>query len=624
MALKLKHSLHSLILSSSLITLCVFLSACSSTPEKKQRFTPTVSVKQPVTTPKKLNRTSEELYEIAINLDEQNKRSALIDAAQLAAYENKPAGYIKTILDKVDLDIIGTLDEEFILLELFLFINDEDNAEVIVKRLQQGVLPPAYQASLNIFKNQLLSSQSAHLAVLRNAYRTKSLYKNVLSPQQQYELNRQIWFHIQQVQEHTLQQFNSEFGELAGQWSRLIKLIQVHLGKPNILSEQIAVWLSEYDKIETIEWLPNEVRTLSSKTFALPSNIALLLPFSGSFEKQSRAIRTGFLANLSMYEETKVIFLDTEKLSLQEIEQHLIDNNIDFVVGPLLKSRIEEYSNSDVLKQLPTLHLNRVPPELAKPSSRYYFSLAPEDEIEQAVEYFVEQNVTYPAILFANNNLGTRLSNQFNQYWLSVTGEEAEAQSFSSRSKLGEAVKDLLNVSQSEKRINAMESLFTRNLKSEKRSRNDIDAIYIIADPQETRLIKPFFDVNLSTFGKPLPIYASSRSYVVGEGKEQKKDLNGLIFTEMPWLVHEQFDVQASATYNAVDLNNTQLKKLFAFGYDAATLLPKLQHLEVLPHIRVDGLTGKLQLNENNQIKRTLVWTQYRQGRVIEISKSDQ
>lgn len=599
------------------------LVGCAGTEQKTPSQKPKPAV-NPTKLEKKVdNKTSAEMLQYALSLQGYNRRSAIIMAAQYAYIEEKSNDVITNIINEIDFSEVGTLDQEFALLEILVATQNVESATLIITRLEQGVIPKAYQASLNILKNKLLSEQQAHLSVLRNAFRTKSLYKEVLHEAQQTELNRQIWLHIQQVPNSTLQQFNSEFGQLAGQWTQLVKLIQLHLGKPKVLQQQLSNWLSEFQKSEPTQWLPETILALSQRDVVEMQNIALLLPFSGNLAKQSNAIKIGFLSNLVLYPTTNVFFLDTETLSLQQIEQQLQDKQIDFIVGPLLKNRIDEYSKSDVIQQIPRLYLNRLDESLsAKEEDGYYFSLAPEDEIEQAVEYFIEKKYEFPAIIYANNSWGNRLSEQFNNQWKMQVNRDVESNSFSSRSKLGDAVKDLLDVSNSEARINQMESLFGRNLKSEKRSRNDIDAIYIIADSQETRLLKPFFDVNLSTFGDPLPIYASSRSYVVGETKEQKKDLNGLIFTEMPWLINNNSNVQATAIYNAVELNNTQLKKLFAFGYDAADLLPKLQHLAILPNMKVTGLSGQLQLNGNHQIKRTLSWTQYRQGRVVELSKT--
>jgi hypothetical protein len=183
---------------------------------------------------------------------------------------------------------------------------------------------------------------------------------------------------------------------------------------------------------------------------------------------------------------------------------------------------------------------------------------------------------------------------------------------------LGDAVKELLDVSASNERIKDMKRLFGTQLKTEARSRNDIDAVYVIANAQQTRLIKPFFDVNVSIFGERLPVFSSSRSYLVGETQAQMRDLNGLTFTEMPWLI-KPIAKDTELTFNQIEENQTQLKKLFAFGNDAYNLIGMLRAMEIIDNYEVNGLTGTLSMNADNSIKRALLWSQYRQGKVIAI-----
>jgi outer membrane PBP1 activator LpoA protein len=249
-------------------------------------------------------------------------------------------------------------------------------------------------------------------------------------------------------------------------------------------------------------------------------------------------------------------------------------------------------------------------------TGKYFFALSPEDEIEQAVSYFVKKDIQYPAIIYADNSLGRRLSKQFSDLWLATTEKQLESIAFQSKSKLGQAVKDLLDVGLSEQRIKQIKTLLGAQIKSEERSRTDIDAIYVIANSQQTRLIKPFFDVNVSKFAKQLPIYASSRSYVVGESRNQKLDLNGLTFTEMPWIVNGK-NTQLNKVYEQIGDKNTQSKKLFAFGYDSFKLIPILNHLAILPEVAVESLTGTLKIDKTGRIKRNLEWAQYRQGNVV-------
>jgi len=49
----------------------------------------------------------------------------------------------------------------------------------------------------------------------------------------------------------------------------------------------------------------------------------------------------------------------------------------------------------------------------------------------------------------------------------------------------------------------------------------------------------------------------------------------------------------------------TMQKRLFAFGFDAFGLLPKLGVLNTLTYITYEGLTGQLALNNNHEVERS-------------------
>lgn len=539
-----------------------------------------------------------------------------ITAAELAIQENHSIGYIKKILFNIDLDARGTLDNDITLIKLLLYIKSNQDAERLLIRLKRGVLPINYQVPMWLLTAQVSSNNNQHAKTVRTLFRVKDLYAKRLSAFDKILANELIWKHIVQVPEDSLNQFVKDFGSEAASWVQLAKIVRNNIGAPEQFPIELARWHTNYSRFDDFEYLPQQIKDLISVAPYSPTRIALLLPLTGSLSTQAQAIRNGFLANLNFDDNVEVTILDTEIETLASIEQKLVENRIGFIVGPLKKDKITEFQKSEVLSNIPTLYLNSIELEQYDNPSQFYFSLAPEDEIDQAVDYFISKKIAYPALIYADNSLGRRLAEQFKQQWLFQTDKEIETIAFKNKSKLGVAVKNLLDVNYSEQRVREMKRLFGIHLKTESRSRNDIDAIYVIANSQQTRLIKPFFDTNVSVFNKLLPIYASSRSYLIGETRSQKRDLNGLTFTEMPWLV-ENTNKEATSIYRQVSEDQTQLKKLFAFGYDAKYLIPLLKQLQTLPDLKVTGLTGKLSLTKQNTIKRYLDWSRYQQGKIV-------
>jgi len=547
-------------------------------------------------------------------------RTYRIKAAELAIEEIHSIGYIKKILVNIDLETFGSIDDEISLIRSLLHVKNNRDAEFVLKRLKQGALPPKYQVPMWLLTAQVSSYNNQHIDTVKTVFRVKTLYPERLTPADMLLLNELIWQHIVQIPESSLNAFVSDFGSEAASWVQLAKIVQHHIGTPEQFPVELQRWYTNYASFNDVAYLPERIKTLLSVQPYAPRKLALLLPLTGSIAKQAQTIRNGFLANTDFNDTLEIIIINTETETLTSIEKQIIEQNVEFIVGPLKKDKIVEFQKSPVLADIPTLYLNSIELEQYDNSSQFYFSLAPEDEIDQAVEYFISKRIENPALIYADNSLGRRLAEQFEQQWLFHTDKHIETIAFKNKLKLGVAVKNLLDVNYSEKRVKEMERMFGSHLQAENRSRNDIDAIYVIANSQQTRLIKPFFDTNVSVFNKRLPIYASSRSYLIGETRSQKRDLNDLTFTEMPWLVKDT-NPQATAIYEQVSENHTQLKKLFAFGYDAKHLIPLLSQLEVLSGLEVSGLTGKLRLDEKNTIKRYLDWSRYQQGKIVVLKK---
>ncbi len=560
------------------------------------------------------------------SLTYQSSQEALIDQAYTAMQQGLTPQEITPLLYSVAAEQFYSIDADLKLAQVYLYLEQNENAEIIVTRLKRGALPTKHQIPLWLVSAQLDAQKGEHLESIRTLFRLSQLYGIHLSATDKRQNNELIWQNILKLSPSSLAVFRSDFGEEVDSWIQLAELLDSFVQNPIRFSQQIQNWANNHALYSQTEFLPQQILSLTGVEAFTPNNIALILPFTGKLAKQAQAIRNGFLAGTDFDSTTNYIMLDANTLNLGQIEQAVIENNVDFIVGPLLKENISQYQTSEILTSIAQLNLNTLDltelsvksEQTEKQPNHFYFALSPEDEISQAVDYFVSKGVEYPAIIYADNSLGRRLYEQFNNQWLQHNDDEVESIAFQNTSKLGKAVKELLDVGLSEKRIKQIEQLFGSKIKSEERSRTDIDAIYVIANSQQTRLIKPFFDVNVSNFGNRLPIYASSRSYLIDETRSEKLDLNGLTFTETPWLLSEQSD-QISQLYQQVGDNNTQLKKLFAFGYDAKNLIPVLQHLALLPEVSIKALNGALSVDSTNTVKRRLEWAQYRQGSVVVI-----
>lgn len=600
-----------------IIIIVSLLAACGSAPKQQIAVKKNIDTNEAViSTFKDSQFYIKQAQTTNLNSEQQ---SFYILAAKAAIAEKKPVIFIQSILSKVDSSKLNSVMLDIELAKALLYAQQIDEAQGVVDRLQQGTLANRFAIPMRVLDAQLKSQQNKHIEVIQASFQLQSLYDQQLSSSDQVLINNLIWKHILSVPAETLSRFNTDFGQSSDAWIQLANIVREYLADPNELPSQLARWKRIYPNTVVPSKLPLQVQQLLSVEPYQPTSIALLLPLSGKLAKQAMTIRDGFLSAKPFDSLTTVHVLDTGLLELKEIENIIVERGVDFIVGPLEKETVISFQQSDIIRSVPRLNLNIpeiLPTQLQNLARSYYFSLSPEDEIDQAIELFLEKEVKTPAVIYADNSLGRRLHERFNAAWYAATEKQAESIAFRNRSKLGDAVQQLLDVDASQARIAEMKRLFGAALETETRSRSDIDAVYVIANSQQTRLIKPFFDVNISAFGKRLPIYASSRSYVVDESTQQKRDLNGMFFTEMPWLI-KNTEPQLHKLYETIGEQQTQLKKLFAFGHDAYELIFALKQLTILPSESLYGLTGKLSVKDNLAIKRQLSWSRYLQGKVI-------
>jgi hypothetical protein len=216
------------------------------------------------------------------------------------------------------------------------------------------------------------------------------------------------------------------------------------------------------------------------------------------------------------------------------------------------------------------------------------------------------------------------MQQHFASQWQAMGYAAPELYQFSAKAELEAIVSNLLELDASQSRIRNVSGLLGSNtkLEAEPHSRLDIDAIYLLADPVQTRLFKPYVDVAVNQTAPRLPVYASSRSFSTSLDRNEQRDLNGLTFTEMPWMLGEQSSVLLREQYQQLFSEQDEvLQRLFAMGNDAYQLVARLKQQQYLPALVFSGLTGQLSLDANGSIVRRLSWASYRNNRLITVQE---
>ena len=224
-------------------------------------------------------------------------------------------------------------------------------------------------------------------------------------------------------------------------------------------------------------------------------------------------------------------------------------------------------------------------------------------------------------LLAPNNSNGQRLVEHFNTQWQRYSEVKPQIGFYSGKDDMPKTITGLLEVDQSKERIKVVKSLFKQEVESETRSRSDIDVIYILGDATETRLIKPYLDVNVSTFADRIPLYASSKSHSKQIDRTDKGDLDGLYFTELPWMLDGQIQQHnLRQQYESLWPENADIsQRLFAMAFDAASMLGVVKQLSMVQGKSFSGISGQLSIASNGYVTRTLDWAQYKNKKIIAV-----
>jgi len=401
--------------------------------------------------------------------------------------------------------------------------------------------------------------------------------------------------------------YSHKFGANREQFSRYL-----HLWEQNFPTHP-ATFIVEQLKTSTLSM--NEIE-----------NIAVLLPLSGSQQRAGLVAQQGILSAYKNDATKEIHFIDTNKLDWTTLAIQFSEATIDHVIGPLLKSNVETYltlSKEQLALQIPSLFLN-LPNNQELASYQTVLSMRPEDEAIQAASTLSQQNYNHPIILSHQDRVSKRLATAFSQQWKILTGNEVDIVYFNQGKQMQTSLKEALDVNSSQTRIKQLQRRLKNNIKAESRNRRDIDMIYLIGSAAQTRLVKPYIDVNTSPFAAVIPVFASSRSHSNFDytNNGSTNDLQNLTFTQMPWLLtsKQQNKSLAQLSYKLWPKRSDSLSRIFAMGYDSYHLLNKAFLMQQARYIRHFGQTGVLKLNNNNVLTRSLIWGRYQNNKVVQIA----
>jgi outer membrane PBP1 activator LpoA protein len=314
-------------------------------------------------------------------------------------------------------------------------------------------------------------------------------------------------------------------------------------------------------------------------------HIALILPLaSPSFGRHADAVRQGFAAAAKGAAKNvppiRVYPVNEDTLNVLTIYEQALESGAQLVVGPLTRNGVAALAASSLVS-VPTLALNTVEARAGAPARLYLFGLGLEQEARQIAQISRDDGRRNAFVLGDGSALSKRIRQAFVAEFAKRGGITVADLNFSadqaSLTKLRQAVD--LNVS---------------------------DMMFIAVDAARARAARPYLS-------NTLPLYATSQVNA-GGGTPAANELNGVRFVDMPWLL--QADHPAVMVYPRLQAgDDVELERLYALGIDAFRL-----GLELLKGARepaLDGVTGQIRLNRDQEFVRELTPAQFNGGKIV-------
>jgi hypothetical protein len=381
------------------------------------------------------------------------------------------------------------------------------------------------------------------------------------------------------------------------------------------LETLLSNWRFKYPQHPAREEIFGALRERAHELSTPPSQIALLLPLTGSLHEAATAVRDGVLAaHYGSVDRARVRLrtydIGADPNGVLAAYDQAVSDGAQFVIGPLRKEEVEALARRWELP-VPVLALNNLEGS-STPARFYQFGLAPEAEARQVAERAWHDGHTHAAVVTPLGPWGTRVAQAFTDKWLELGGTVTASASYDPQENdYGAPLRNMLKLDDSDKRQRQIGNIVGRSLEFTPRRRQDVDFIFLAAFPRQARLLRPQIKFH---HADDLPVFATSHLFSGSVSPEEDRDMDGAVFGDMPWVLE---GLQPAA----LKRHQGQMARLVALGLDAYNVLPYLNLLENFPSERFEGATGTLQLDEQHRIGRQLAWARFTAGkpRLIEL-----
>lgn len=393
-------------------------------------------------------------------------------------------------------------------------------------------------------------------------------------------------------------------------WMQLALIARKHPANGQVMLAEIERWQARNPQHPANAILP--AVGVGQRLSPPPKKMALLMPSSGPLAGPGGAIRDGFMAAFaasSAVDSVKVRLYNTDSANVAALYQQAVTDGADYIVGPLSKADVAMVAAGN--HPVPTVLLNDANAKTTE--NAYQFGLSPSDEARQVAARARKNGYTRALVIAPTGAWGEDVTAAFTNQWQENGGQVIDTLHYGANDDLHVGIRDFLHISGSEARKKALRQLLGRNIESTPRRRQDFDVIFLLAYPTKARQIMPMLKYY---YAGDVPVYATSSVYTGSADAMKDRDLDGIIFCDMPWVfAHQTSNKNWPEQFNSYN-------RLYALGMDSFALANQLNQLLLFPAMGVSDKSGVLYLKPSQQIARLLAWGQFKQGRAQLIAAS--
>lgn len=398
-------------------------------------------------------------------------------------------------------------------------------------------------------------------------------------------------------------------------WIAFVQAVRASIAEPENLVARLERWREVYPlhpaSIDFLERLQDSRPVQLQK----PSRLALLLPLKGRYRAPAKAVEQAILASRFLQDPNLTIDIFPMDESADQVLEHYqqaIDQGADWVVGPLLKHQVSALSGQHL--PVPVLALNQPDSELVPTPGLYRFSLNPEDEARYIAQQMWQRGIQRVLTLHPEDARGLRVETAFAEAFAELGGVVAARGRYNPvQADHSKILKRVLELDLSHLRKRRLQRLVGQNLHFEEQRRDDIDGIFLFANPEQARQIRPQLAFHRAN---ALPVYATSSIFSGAIQPEQDRDLNGMIFCDIPWLHHlGDSSIPLEDFEHALPNMQTQLSRFYALGLDILPILNYLDWMQQNPDFQLHGASGSMKLLPDQRIDRETACLKFKRGK---------